>query len=163
MQGLPGLNYIVAEADGANPAKDPRVPGKQQSVISFTKKNIPNINVAAGDGFPTKLYFNGEECSLPKLLPTSSSSRISSFTVTTSILAAVVVLCWCDNSSELWRFLFVSYLPIDSFFSVCYQVLMLVTNLSISLSDYVFRDVGFRRVLICNYLLHSGILIPDNI
>ncbi|XP_004229282.1 COBRA-like protein 7 [Solanum lycopersicum] len=91
MQGLPGLNYIVAEADGANPAKDPRVPGKQQSVISFTKKNIPNINVAAGDGFPTKLYFNGEECSLPKLLPTSSSSRISSFTVTTSILAAVVV------------------------------------------------------------------------
>lgn len=91
MQGLPGLNYIVAEADGANPEKDPRVPGKQQSVISFTKKNIPNINIAAGDGFPTKLYFNGEECSLPKVLPTSSSSRISSFTVTTSILAAVVV------------------------------------------------------------------------
>lgn len=92
MQGRPGLNYIVAETDGANPEKDPRVPGKQQSVISFTKKNIPGINIPAGDGFPTKVYFNGEECSLPKILPTSSSSRISSFTVTTSILAVVVFL-----------------------------------------------------------------------
>ncbi|KAJ8528783.1 hypothetical protein K7X08_030427 [Anisodus acutangulus] len=92
MQGHPGLNYLVAETDGANPEKDPRVPGKQQSVISFTKKNIPGINIPAGDGFPTKLYFNGEECSLPKVLPTSSSSRISSFTVTTSILAVVVLL-----------------------------------------------------------------------
>ncbi|KAK4380087.1 hypothetical protein RND71_001949 [Anisodus tanguticus] len=92
MQGLPGLNYLVAETDGANPEKDPRVPGKQQSVISFTKKNIPGINIPAGDGFPTKLYFNGEECSLPKVLPTSSSSRISSFTVTTSILVVVVLL-----------------------------------------------------------------------
>ncbi|KAK4338911.1 hypothetical protein RND71_040373 [Anisodus tanguticus] len=92
MQGRPGLNYLVAETDGANPEKDPRVPGKQQSVISFTKKNIPGINIPAGDGFPTKLYFNGEECSLPKVLPTSSSSRISSFTVTTSILAVVVLL-----------------------------------------------------------------------
>lgn len=92
MQGLPGLNYLVAETDGANPEKDPRVPGKQQSVISFTKKNIPGINIPAGDGFPTKLYFNGEECSLPKVLPTSSSSRISSFTVTTCILAVVVFM-----------------------------------------------------------------------
>ncbi|CAN4106341.1 unnamed protein product [Withania somnifera] len=92
MQGLPGLNYLVPEAEGANPEKDPRVPGKQQSVISFTKKNIPGINIPAGDGFPTKVYFNGEECSLPKVLPTSSSSRISSFAVTTSILAAVVFM-----------------------------------------------------------------------
>ncbi|XP_059280761.1 COBRA-like protein 7 [Lycium ferocissimum] len=92
MQGLEGLNYLVAETDGANPEKDPRVPGKQQSVISFTKKNIPAVNIPAGDGFPTKLYFNGEECSLPKVLPTSSSSRISSFTLTTSILALVVFM-----------------------------------------------------------------------
>ncbi|KAK6161044.1 hypothetical protein DH2020_004425 [Rehmannia glutinosa] len=66
MQGLPGLNYLVAETDGTDPKKDPRVPGKQQSVISFTKKLTPGINIPAGDGFPTKVYFNGEECSLRK-------------------------------------------------------------------------------------------------
>ncbi|MED6142672.1 COBRA-like protein 7, partial [Stylosanthes scabra] len=44
MQGLPGLNYLVAEADGADPLRDPRVPGKQQSVISFTKKTTPGID-----------------------------------------------------------------------------------------------------------------------
>ncbi|KAL0457460.1 UNVERIFIED_CONTAM: COBRA-like protein 7 [Sesamum latifolium] len=59
MQGLPGLNYLVGETDAANPQKDPRVPGKQQSVISFTKKLTPGINIPAGDGFPTKVYFNG--------------------------------------------------------------------------------------------------------
>ncbi|KAL2229709.1 UNVERIFIED_CONTAM: COBRA-like protein 7 [Sesamum indicum] len=78
MQGLPGLNYLVAETDAANPQKDPRVPGKQQSVISFTKKLTPGINIPAGDGFPSKVYFNGEECSLPKLLPTSNSDRLGS-------------------------------------------------------------------------------------
>lgn len=78
MQGLPGLNYLVAETDGPNPQKDPRVPGKQQSVISFTKKMTPGINIPAGDGFPTKVYFNGEECSLPKVLPTSGSHRLTS-------------------------------------------------------------------------------------
>ncbi|KAL1372439.1 hypothetical protein HN51_002597 [Arachis hypogaea] len=75
MQGLPGLNYLVAEADGANPLNDPRVPGKQQSVISFTKKTTPGIDVAHRDGFPTKVFFNGEECSLPSVYPTSSGFR----------------------------------------------------------------------------------------
>ncbi|CAK9187501.1 unnamed protein product [Ilex paraguariensis] len=91
MQGLPGLNYLVAETDGADPAKDPRVPGKQQSVISFTKKNLPGINVPAGDGFPTKVYFNGEECSLPKVLPSGNSHRLGSASIT-SVLIAIIVL-----------------------------------------------------------------------
>ncbi|GER36505.1 COBRA-like protein [Striga asiatica] len=69
MQGLPGLNYLVGEVNGTHPDRDPRVPGKQQSVISFTKKGVPHLNVPGGDGFPTKLFFNGEECALPKELP----------------------------------------------------------------------------------------------
>jgi len=72
MQGKEGLNFLVAETDGSNPRKDPRVPGKQQSVISFTKKQTPGINVVGGDGFPTKVFFNGEECSLPSVLPSSA-------------------------------------------------------------------------------------------
>ncbi|KAL6562162.1 hypothetical protein OROGR_003169 [Orobanche gracilis] len=69
MQGLPGLNYLVGEVNGTHPDRDPRVPGKQQSVISFKKKDAPHINVPGGDGFPSKVFFNGEECALPKELP----------------------------------------------------------------------------------------------
>ncbi|XP_010524566.1 PREDICTED: COBRA-like protein 7 [Tarenaya hassleriana] len=75
MVGLPGLNYLVAERDGNDQRVDARVPGKQQSVISFTKKLSPGINVRAGDGFPAKVFFNGEECSLPTVLPMSNSHR----------------------------------------------------------------------------------------
>ncbi|KAK4477824.1 hypothetical protein RD792_017087 [Penstemon davidsonii] len=77
MQGLEGLNYLVGESDGLDPIKDPRVPGKQQSVISFTKKLTPGIDVPGGDGFPSRVYFNGEECSLPKILPISGAIRLS--------------------------------------------------------------------------------------
>ncbi|KDP27873.1 hypothetical protein JCGZ_18953 [Jatropha curcas] len=92
MQGLSGLNYLVAETDAADPTKNPRVPGKQQSVISFTKKGIPAVNVAAGDGFPTKVFFNGEECSLPKIFPTSNSNRKGSATIFSVLLAAILFM-----------------------------------------------------------------------
>lgn len=74
--GLPGLNYLMPEVDGedSSPRSEFRVPGKQQSVISFTKKQTPGINIAKGDGFPTRVYFNGEECALPDRLPTASSA-----------------------------------------------------------------------------------------
>ncbi|XP_039129566.1 COBRA-like protein 7 [Dioscorea cayenensis subsp. rotundata] len=75
LQGFDGLNYLVGEVDGANPG-DPRIPGKQQSVISFSKKNTPGIDVVAGDGYPKKVFFNGEECSLPDYLPSNGGSRI---------------------------------------------------------------------------------------
>ncbi|KAJ1383295.1 COBRA, plant [Sesbania bispinosa] len=90
MQGLPGLNYLVAETDGADPLRDPRVPGKQQSVISFTKKTTPGINVAGGDGFPTKVFFNGEECSLPTIYPSSGFRK--DFSWTTSMLLTLLLI-----------------------------------------------------------------------
>ncbi|XP_030507231.2 COBRA-like protein 7 [Cannabis sativa] len=90
MQGNEGLNYLVAETDALNPERDPRIPGKQQSVISFTKKLTPGIKVAAGEGFPTKVFFNGEECSLPKVFPTSDQRR-NSVTIS-SVLMLVLVL-----------------------------------------------------------------------
>uniref|UniRef100_A0A3Q7FS12 COBRA C-terminal domain-containing protein n=1 Tax=Solanum lycopersicum TaxID=4081 RepID=A0A3Q7FS12_SOLLC len=64
LKGLPGLNYLMAEVDGRKPG-DPRVPGKQQSVLRFNKKHLKGIDILKGDGFPTKLLFNGEECALP--------------------------------------------------------------------------------------------------
>lgn len=91
MEGLPGLNYLVGETDAAKPDRDPRVPGKQQSVISFTKKRTPGIDIPAGDGFPTKVFFNGEECSLPSILPSGNSYRLHS-SVSASFLLALVIL-----------------------------------------------------------------------
>ncbi|GMH05717.1 hypothetical protein Nepgr_007557 [Nepenthes gracilis] len=76
LQGLPGLNYLIAETNGSRPA-DPRVPGKQQSVISFTKKLQWGLDIPGGDGFPTSVLFNGEECALPKGIPSKSGSRRS--------------------------------------------------------------------------------------
>lgn len=74
-QGLPGLNYLVAETNGSKPG-EPRVPGKQQSVISFRKKRTPHINIQRGDGFPTKVFFNGEECALPTELPVRDAAGL---------------------------------------------------------------------------------------
>ncbi|KAK1440026.1 hypothetical protein QVD17_05851 [Tagetes erecta] len=71
MQGLPGLNYLVGLTNGSKQGEPP-VPGKQQSVISFLKKKTPRIRVARGDGFPSRVVFNGEECALPKRLPRRS-------------------------------------------------------------------------------------------
>ncbi|KAI3693797.1 hypothetical protein L1987_76749 [Smallanthus sonchifolius] len=91
LHGHPDLNYLVAEKNGRNPKKDPRVPGSQQSVISFTKKNINGLNVARGDGFPSKVYFNGLECSLPRILPISSHGPGTMITFGSTIFTVVLL------------------------------------------------------------------------
>ncbi|ERN16824.1 COBRA-like protein 7 [Amborella trichopoda] len=91
MQGKPGLNYLIAEDSNTNPPN----PGKQQTVISFTKKNTPGINVVRGDGFPTKFFFNGEECSLPTVIPSSGSVMKGSLLV--AVLAAALTFLLMDQ------------------------------------------------------------------
>ncbi|MQM16904.1 hypothetical protein Taro_049867, partial [Colocasia esculenta] len=71
-EGLPGLNYLMPISSENDPSSQARVPSKQQSVISFTKKQTPGINIWKGDGFPTRVYFNGEECALPSEKPKAS-------------------------------------------------------------------------------------------
>lgn len=92
MYGLQDFNYLIAERDGKNPKKDFRVPGSQQSVISFTKKPTPDIDVANGDGFPTKVYFNGQECALPEMLPSNSHRTSTTVLVLISVLAVGLML-----------------------------------------------------------------------
>ncbi|KAK8970971.1 COBRA-like protein 10 [Platanthera guangdongensis] len=94
MQGLPGLNYLMPEVEGKS-SSDPMVPGKQQSVISFTKKRTPGIQVRAGDGFPVKVFFNGEECALPEATPTAAGYRVVGShygSVILSLLVAVALV-----------------------------------------------------------------------
>ncbi|CAI9781083.1 unnamed protein product [Fraxinus pennsylvanica] len=91
-EGLLNHNYLVAERNGSKPKKDPRVPGTEQSVISFTKKKTPGINVARGDGFPTKVYFNGEECSLPTVLPSNAHRIAAASAVFSSILLMLLII-----------------------------------------------------------------------
>jgi hypothetical protein len=78
MQGLEGLNYLVKHINMSG--SDYLVPGKQESVLSFTKKLTPGINVVAGDGFPTRVFFNGDECAMPQriLMSSGSSTRLRS-------------------------------------------------------------------------------------
>ncbi|XP_010519279.1 PREDICTED: COBRA-like protein 10 [Tarenaya hassleriana] len=98
-QGLPGLNYLVGEVNGTDPNKDPRVPGKQQSVISFTKKGNDNLNIPGGDGFPTRVFFNGEECALPKYFPKKNVGNKHGINISTSlVLAAAVSLVLMINN-----------------------------------------------------------------
>ncbi|KAK3020564.1 hypothetical protein RJ639_046914 [Escallonia herrerae] len=97
MQGLKDFNYLVRERDGHNPKKDPRLPGTQQSVISFKKKPTPGIKVVSGDGFPTKVYFNGEECSLPFVLPTNSDHRTAAAATVSGVLIALLVLMFLQQ------------------------------------------------------------------
>lgn len=92
MQGLQGLNYLVGEVNGTHPETDPRVPGKQQSVISFTKKGIDGLNIPEGDGFPTRFFFNGEECALPTQFPKKSSANRSPVALLPSAMFALLTL-----------------------------------------------------------------------
>lgn len=93
IQGLKGLNYLIPETNGSKPS-DPRVPGKQQSVISFNKKLTWHLNIPAGDGFPQKLLFNGEECALPDSIPKKNGAILSKpvNTIVTVICASIITL-----------------------------------------------------------------------
>ncbi|KAF4378055.1 hypothetical protein F8388_020691 [Cannabis sativa] len=88
-QGLKGLNFLMGQSNGSNPKIDPPVPGKQQSVISFLKKNTPGINIRRGDGFPTKVYFNGEECEIPESFPIENSG----YNAATNGLLSTFLVC----------------------------------------------------------------------
>lgn len=89
MQGLKDLNYLAGETNGTH-AKDPRVPGKQQTVLSFKKKHTKNFDITH-DGFPTKVFFNGMECALPPIRPKKSSGhKSSSISVVALIFTAFV-------------------------------------------------------------------------
>ena len=96
-QGVKGLNYLVGQTNGTHD-NDPKVPGKQQSVLTFNKKHIKDFDITR-DGFPTKVFFNGEECSLPRTTPSDgghkSSSSISVLAVT--FIAFITFLVMTDR------------------------------------------------------------------
>ncbi|KAF5742188.1 hypothetical protein HS088_TW09G00230 [Tripterygium wilfordii] len=91
LQGMPGMVYLMGETNGTDPG-DPRVPGKQQTVISFTKKGISRLNIPKGDGFPTRLLFNGEECSLPTQFPTGGAANRYHVGFVQVLLTFVIIL-----------------------------------------------------------------------
>ncbi|XP_065860411.1 COBRA-like protein 7 [Euphorbia lathyris] len=92
MHGLQDFNFLIAERDGKKPKKDFRVPGSLQSVISFTKKTTPGIYVAGRDGFPTKVYFNGQECALPDILPSKGHRTSTTMAVLISLVALALLV-----------------------------------------------------------------------
>ncbi|XP_033148896.1 COBRA-like protein 11 [Brassica rapa] len=96
-QGVRGMNFLIGLTNGTHPGRDPKVPGKMQSVISF-KKHLGTLNIPRGDGFPKRVFFNGEECELPKFFPKKSSGkRLSGIGFFPSILLVIttflVIMC----------------------------------------------------------------------
>ncbi|XP_062189541.1 COBRA-like protein 7 [Phragmites australis] len=67
MKGREGFNFLIKESNMSG--VDYAVPGKLQSALSFTKKTTRGIDVVAGDGFPSKVFFNGDECAMPQRIP----------------------------------------------------------------------------------------------
>lgn len=74
VRGAQGLNFLLGERNMSG--VDYPVPGKQQSVFSFTKKKTPGIDIIAGDGFPSKVFFNGDECAMPLRIPSQGTSVV---------------------------------------------------------------------------------------
>jgi len=100
MRALPGLSYLEPITDGKTPG-DPRLPGKQQSVISFKKKDAPNINIPKGQGFPKRVYFDGEECALPERLPSGARRRAAAPSLWQAVTGVVLVMILALVDSSL--------------------------------------------------------------
>lgn len=71
--GLNGLNYLNGIYDN--------YPGIQQSVLSFTLDSQTS-NVTLRDFYPKKVFFDGNECALPDILPSSNVGRLASTLLT---------------------------------------------------------------------------------
>ena len=65
--GLSGLNYLNGIYDN--------YPGIQQSVLSFTLEGVTG-NVTSQNFYPTKVFFDGNECALPGIYPASHADKV---------------------------------------------------------------------------------------
>ncbi|XP_047313089.1 COBRA-like protein 7 [Impatiens glandulifera] len=111
LQDYSGKGYLnpVTVRNGRNPRKNFRVPGVIQSMISFSKKTNPGWNLGKGDGFPKKVYFSGEECSIPSFVPSSGYILPTKFfSVCSMVLLVIFIECltgcceaFCYNSGQL--------------------------------------------------------------
>ncbi|MED6124906.1 hypothetical protein PIB30_063361 [Stylosanthes scabra] len=99
MQGMPGLTHLAPLENRTNL----KVPGKQQSVLAFNKKSAPQMRIAKGDGFPSKLYFNGEECSIPTQFPlhTASANHHTLFEHLLYHILLALVLHFTINNNQI--------------------------------------------------------------
>ncbi|KAL0353234.1 UNVERIFIED_CONTAM: COBRA-like protein 7 [Sesamum angustifolium] len=71
----PGCTYLIGEKNGTHPETDPRVHHKQQSMLLFNKIHTGVTVTGPITDFPSRLFFNGEECVLPTQLPKSDTWR----------------------------------------------------------------------------------------
>uniref|UniRef100_A0A0D9X373 COBRA C-terminal domain-containing protein n=1 Tax=Leersia perrieri TaxID=77586 RepID=A0A0D9X373_9ORYZ len=75
MQGMEGFGQYLKRESNMSGVDYP-VAGKQQSVLLFNKKKQhESIDVVAGDGFPSRVLFNGHECAMPQRIPSGAHRR----------------------------------------------------------------------------------------
>lgn len=83
--GLEGLNYLNGIYDN--------YPGIQQSVLSFAL-DTEGKNMTLGDFYPKKVFFDGNECTMPDMLPSShGGSRVAS-SIFIVLVLPILILCF---------------------------------------------------------------------
>ncbi|KAL5198901.1 hypothetical protein ABZP36_002413 [Zizania latifolia] len=70
MKGREGFDYLARETNMSG--VDYPVPGKQQSVLSFTNRMTSHVGA-----FPSKLFFNGHQCAMPHTIPTAAAAGLT--------------------------------------------------------------------------------------
>lgn len=92
--GIEGYNNYLMAAQNLTS-------GKIQSVISFTKETTPGIDVPLGGGFPSRIWFNGEECVLPEMVPINAACRSAApsalLTLVVGLIIFLLSLIGCDR------------------------------------------------------------------
>ncbi|XP_006658992.2 COBRA-like protein 7 [Oryza brachyantha] len=71
MRGLEGLQYLKGESNMSG--GDYPVAGKLQSVLLFSKKQKRRRSIIGGEGFPSRVLFNGHECAMPLRIPSGAN------------------------------------------------------------------------------------------
>ncbi|KAL3685136.1 hypothetical protein R1sor_003158 [Riccia sorocarpa] len=86
LHGKEGFNNFLLGLDKG------LVPGKVQSLMSFDKRRTKaTLDVIGGDGFPKRVWFNGDECALPEIYPMNGARRLSSTSTWITAVVAVAI------------------------------------------------------------------------
>nr|PNR52568.1 hypothetical protein PHYPA_008942 [Physcomitrium patens] len=67
----------------------------------------PGLQVTSGDGYPTKIWFNGEECTLPDAIPMNGSGRLAPLSAFVFLMLTILSSLMCgEEVKPVIKFLF---------------------------------------------------------
>ncbi|CAO2177021.1 unnamed protein product [Urochloa humidicola] len=91
IKGRDGFNDFLLRESNMSGVDYP-VPGKVQSLLSFAKKTTTPIDIVTGDGFPSKVFFNGDECAMPLRIPSRGAPNTGGGMLSCLLASALLLL-----------------------------------------------------------------------